>query len=187
MHYITSPLKSHVDVLPEIRATCKFFTHYFPLCWSSNIICALGWMTVWNMATNKLFFMENSSLNFLLNIAHAFPMVSKWWQAFRLGFLRWTIPLKSFLWRVLVLPRPPAAFTLLHRRDLCFLSCRMHCACDPVGKYGPEIPGQSVKGPNALVPVQWVQSWIRHDPYSHTTKAWPTERHVLGEEKYVGV
>lgn len=93
-----------------------------------------------------------------------------------MGFLRWSIPLNSFLWKVLALQQH-SRFSIAG--IFCFLWRRMHCACDLVGIYGPEIPVQSVKGPNALVPLQWVHSWIRHDPYSHTTQAWPIEHHVF--------
>ncbi len=116
MRYISSPVKSHVNVWPKIRATFKFYTHYFPLRWSSNIICASGWMFVVGWPRIN-FFMEKSSLNVLLNV---FPVVSNRWQGFRLGFLRWTIPLNLFLWKVLVLPWPPATFALLHQRSFVF-------------------------------------------------------------------
>ncbi len=179
MRYISSPVKSHVNVWPKIRATFKFYTHYFPLRWSSNIICASGWMFVVGWPRIN-FFMEKSSLNVLLNV---FPVVSNRWQGFRLGFLRWTIPLNCFSEKYSCY-RGHQQHSRFSIKDLLFsLMQNAHCACDLVGKHGPEIPGRSAKGPNALVPLQWVHSWIRHDPYSHTTQARPIERHVFRGRK----
>lgn len=166
------------------RPKFKYFTHYFPLSWSicaPSLLslmfkCGLIYTQIWSR-------MEKSSLNILLNISHVLWRINDDRVIIFRGFFEARYFAKCITrvcWNVLVPPAtfavfPDFLFTVMYNA-LCLWPCWQISACN----------SHPVKGPNTLVPVQWVHSWIRHDPYSHTTQNGRLNGMFLGEEKYVG-